>query len=134
MMVIFFNLTKGEINFIYCGRPIVITERIKMRKQSFKEYNQNQIMLFPPNLSDMIEEKHLVRLVNEVIDKLDIKEIIRKYSGGGCSSYNPKMLLKILIYAYLNNTYSSRKIAEALKQNVHFLTLNPTELFQGEFA
>ncbi|RYY82290.1 MAG: IS1182 family transposase, partial [Chitinophagaceae bacterium] len=42
---------------------------------------------------------------------------------GGTSSFHPRMLLKVLVYAYINNIYSSRKIEEALQQNIHFMWL-----------
>jgi transposase len=43
---------------------------------------------------------------------------------GGTSSYHPKMLLKVLVYAYCKQIYSSRKIAEALRENIHFMWLS----------
>lgn len=81
-------------------------------------------MLFPPSLDEMIEENHPVFIVDQVIDKLDISPILEKYKGGGTSSYHPRMLLKVLIYAYINNIYSSRKIESALKENIHFMWLS----------
>jgi len=72
----------------------------------------------------MIDPNHAVRVVNQVIDSLDIDALIRKYKGGGCSSYHPRLLLKLLVYGYLTNQYSSRKIEQAAKQNVHFMWLS----------
>ena len=66
-------------------------------------------MLLPPSLDDLIGENHPVRVVNKIIDSIDIRSLLRKYKGGGSSSYHPRMLLKILIYSYVNNIYSSRK-------------------------
>ena len=43
--------------------------------------------------------------------------------GGGTSSYHPRLMLKVLIYGYLTNLYSSRKIEQALHQNIHFMWL-----------
>jgi transposase len=90
----------------------------------FKPYHPNQNLLFPPNLEDLIAEHHPVRVVSKVIDQLDISLLIASYKGGGSSSYHPKMLLKVLIYAYLRNIYSSRKIEEALEENIHFMWLS----------
>lgn len=94
-----------------------------MANQVFKPYNQNQTLLFPPNLSDMIPEEHPVRMVSTIVDKLDISEILATYKGGGTSSYHPRMLLKVTIYGYLNNIYSSRKIENAIKSNIYFMWL-----------
>ena len=91
---------------------------------AFKAYNQNQISLLPPSLDELISATHPVRVVSQVIDKLDIDPILKKYNGGGCSSFHPRMLLKVLVYGYINNTYSSRKIEAALKENIHFMWIS----------
>ena len=72
----------------------------------------------------MIDPSHPVRVVNQVIDSLDLDIIFNKYKGGGCSSYHPRLLLKLLVYGYLTNQYSSRKIEQAAKQNIHFMWLS----------
>jgi transposase len=77
-----------------------------------------------PSLEEMIDPNHAVRFVNQVIDNLDIDALIRKDKGGGCSSYHPRLLLKLLVYGYLTNQYSSRKIEQAAKQNVYFMWLS----------
>jgi len=90
----------------------------------FKSYQQRQSVLLPPSLEDLIPANHPVRVVNEVLDKIDIHPLLKKFKGGGTSSYHPKMLLKVLVYAYINNIYSSRKMEEALQQNIHFMWLS----------
>lgn len=93
-------------------------------KVIFKDYSPNQILLLPPSLEEMIDTNHPVRVVNQVIDSLDIDLLIKKFKGGGCSSYHPRLLLKLLVYGYLSNQYSSRKIEQAAKQNIHFMWLS----------
>jgi len=95
-----------------------------MPKVIFKPYHQNQMYILPPSIEEMIESKHPVRIVNEVIEKINIKPLLKLYKGGGTSSYNPKMLLKVLVYAYLKNVYSSRKIEELLKENIHMMWIS----------
>ena len=73
-------------------------------------------MLLPPSIDELIEVNHPVRTVNSVIDSIDLGELLKAYKGGGTSSYHPRMLLKVLVYSYLCNTYSSRKIEEGLKR------------------
>ncbi len=90
----------------------------------FKTYTPKQILLVPPSFDELIEPNHPVRIVDQVVDKLDLDLLIKKYKGGGTSSYHPRMLLKVLVYSYLNNIYSSRKMEEALKQNIHFMWLS----------
>ena len=95
-----------------------------MAKLAIKSDNQNQIMLFPPSLDELIHSNHVVRIVSAVIDRLDISEILSTYRGGGNSCFDPRMMLKVLIYAYLNNVYSSRKIERMLAENICFMWLS----------
>lgn len=94
------------------------------KKVVFKRYEQNQPMLLPPSYEELVPGNHPVRVVNEVIERIDIRELEATYKGGGTSSYHPRMLLKVLVYAYLRNMYSSRKIEEACRENVHFMWLS----------
>jgi len=90
----------------------------------FKPYIQHQAELLPRSYDEMIEPGHLVRVVNDTIEKLDLSALVKKYKGGGTSSYHPKMLLKVLVYAYCKKIYTSRKIAAALRENIHFMWLS----------
>ena len=93
-------------------------------KVIFKPYHQNQISLLPPSIEEMIEEKHPVRIVNTVVDQINIKPLEKQYKGGGTSSYSPRMLLKVMVYSYLRNIYSSRKMEEMTKENIHMMWLS----------
>jgi transposase len=95
-----------------------------MSKQIFKPYTQAQPMLMPQNLEELIPAGHLVRMVNEMIEELDLEPLFQQYKGGGTSAYHPKMLLKVIIYAYTQRTFSSRQIAKALRENINFLWLS----------
>ena len=95
-----------------------------MKRQIFKRYEQNQPMLLPPSLEEMIPEGHLVRVVNEMIEGLDIEALERKYKGGGTTAYHPRMLLKVIVYAYTQRAFSSRRIAKELRENVNYMWLS----------
>lgn len=95
-----------------------------MPKVVFKSLPSASPELFPINIFDKIPEHHPVRLVNQVVDQLDIRNIMNKYEGGGTSSYHPRMMLKVLFYSYLNNIYSCRKIEKALHENIYFMWLS----------
>jgi transposase len=94
------------------------------QKPVFKEYTMGQIVLLPVDLEDEIEPNHLVRVVHAAIEKMDLSVLYEQYKGGGTSSYHPKMLLKVLIYAYTQQIYTSRKIAKALRENIYFMWLS----------
>jgi len=96
----------------------------KSSRPVFKEYTQGQVVLLPTDLEAQIPAKHLVRIVNAAIEKMDLSALLAQYKGGGTSSYHPKMLLKVLVYAYTQQLYTSRKIAKALRENIYFMWLS----------
>ena len=63
-------------------------------------------------------------MVSAIIDRLDISDIESGYKGGGTSSYNPRMLLKVIVYAYLNNVYSGRQMEKLLVENIAYMWLS----------
>ena len=94
-----------------------------MAKIAFKNDNQKQFLLLPPSLEELIPATHSVRVVNAVIDTLNVDSILGSYRGGGNSCFHPRQMLKILVYAYLNNIYSSRRIEQCLTENIHYMWL-----------
>ena len=92
-------------------------------KLHFREHINNQLVLFPERIDKDIAPDDPVRLVNAVVDSLDMGRIYSLYYDRGASPYHPRMMLKVIIYGYMNNIYSCRKIENALKRDVHFIWL-----------
>lgn len=99
-----------------------------MAKIQFKQFPLNSPSLFPQDIFEKIAINHPVRLINEVVDRLDIDHIIKQYKGGGTTSFHPRMMIKVLFYAYTTNVYSCRKIEKALQENIHFMWLSGNSL------
>lgn len=95
-----------------------------MSEPVFKPYFQHQSYLFPPNLEDLVAPNHPCRVVNEIVNKIDLKDLMAAYKGGGTSSYHPAMLLKVVVYCYLTNIYSSRAMEAAVAENIHLMWLS----------
>jgi len=95
-----------------------------MAKPVFKEYNQGQVVLFPPSLDEKLPADSPARLVSQIVDNLDISSVVDTYKGGGSSAYHPRMMLKVVIFGYLNNIYSCRKIENALNDRLSFMWLS----------
>ena len=93
-------------------------------KVVYKPYVMDQPSLLPPSLEELIPEDHVVRAVHAAIEQLDLRILHQQYLGGGTSSYHPKMMLKVLMYGYVEKMYSSRRIAKALRENVNFMWLS----------
>ena len=59
-----------------------------MAKLAIKSDNRKQNLLLPPSLDELVPENHMVRVVDAVIDRLDISDILSTYRGGGNSAFN----------------------------------------------
>nr|WP_261381623.1 transposase [Paenibacillus cremeus] len=84
------------------------------------QYTMDQLCL-PMDLEEGIPQNHIVRVVNAGVKRLDDAIFDAAYPGGGRDSYHPKMLTKVIIYAYTQRIYSSRQIAKAVRENIMFM-------------
>jgi transposase len=62
--------------------------------------------------------------MDEIINRIDTSALDKRYQGGGTSAYHPVMLLKVILYGYSQRIFSSRQIAKALRENIHFMWLS----------
>jgi transposase len=70
------------------------------------------MFLFPPSLDEFVPENHEARIVNDVVDTMNLSPLLARYEGGGTRAYHPGMMLEVVIYVY------SRGIApEALPES-----------------
>ena len=93
----------------------------------FRPYIQNRNILFPPRVDEDIADDDPVRVIDALIDGLDLREIKGLYKEMGRWPYHPQMMLKVIVYAYMNNIYSCRKIEKLLLRDVHFIWLSGYE-------
>ena len=94
-----------------------------MAKIHFRSYIPNQTLLFPSRIDEDIAANDPVRIVSTLIDSLDLSDIKKLYKEYGRSPYHPQMMLKVIIYAYMNNVYSCRKIEKLLLRDIHYIWL-----------
>jgi transposase len=95
-----------------------------MIKIVFKKDKRDQLLLLPPELGSLIPENHLVRVVDHVIDQIKLTPLLETYKGGGTSSYSPRMLLKVITYAYIERIYTNRLIEKALRENINLMWIS----------
>lgn len=86
-----------------------------------KVCRQDQPMLLPPDIGDLVPENSLPRVVDMVARSIDRSTLTALHPGGGCPAYDPRMMLKVILLAYAKGIYSSRKIARATREDVGFL-------------
>jgi len=91
--------------------------------KKYRETHQHQYQLLPPNLGELIEKDHLVRVIDEFVEGLSSSVWDQAFKGGGAPSYHPQMMLKIILAAYSSKIFSSRQIAKAVRQDVTFMWL-----------
>ena len=93
--------------------------------REFRRYEPDQGFLLPPSLRDWLPEGHLAFFVSDAIDALDLGAFEARYGteGPGKQAFDPRMMVKVLVYAYATGTFSSRKIAAKLVEDVAFRVL-----------
>ena len=98
--------------------------------KTFRAYDQDQTFLLPPSLNDWLPQEHLARMIDALVeDTLDLAPILVSYVGErGFPPYDPRLMLKVLLYGYATGVTSSRKLASSCEQDVamRFLTANQT--------
>jgi len=92
----------------------------------FRDYQPDQLLLLPPALQDWLPEDHLANFISDVVDTLDLSEIIDRYdnSAGGQAPFHPRMMVKLLFYAYCVGIPSSRRIEQNTYEIIPFRILS----------
>ena len=87
---------------------------------NFRAIDRKTGYLLPASVDEWLPEKHLGRIIVDVIDNLDLGRMSRAYRGTGSASYHPRTLLSILVYGYATGVFSSRKLERATWDSVAF--------------
>jgi len=87
--------------------------------------NRRQINMFPASIEEYVAGDGPVRAYDAFVEALDFNElgIIIDENKAGNSEYDPKAMLKLLIYGYSYGIRSSRKLERAVHHNVSFIWL-----------
>lgn len=92
----------------------------------YRSYQPEQSYLLPPSPSDWLPENHLAFFISEVVDEMDLSALygeLEQSDPRGNQAFHPAMMVKILIYAYATGTFSSRRIAQKIEEDVAFRVL-----------
>jgi transposase len=90
--------------------------------RTFCDYDQHQSFLLPPSLDDWLPKDHTARFISEAVDEmLDLSSVYASYErSDGSPPYDPKMMLKLLLYAYSTGVTSSREMERRCQIDVAF--------------
>ena len=93
--------------------------------KTYLPYDPDQQLLLPAALQEWLPEDHLAYFISDVVDQLDLSEITARYAGErrGGPPYHPRMMVKVLLYAYCVGVPSSRRMAQRLHEDIAFRVL-----------
>lgn len=98
--------------------------------KTFRDWDVEQLMMFPPCVEDFVPQEHLAHFVrNTVREALDLSTILECYSEErGYPPYHPTMMTAVLLYAYCQGIYPSRRIAKACRERVDFMAVTGMQM------
>src|SRR5258705_11719037 len=100
--------------------PLVVERASIGAAKTFRRYDQGQVLLMAPSIQDWVPDGHLARFVSDLVDEaLDLGAIYAAYEEErGFPPYDPRLMVKLLIYGYANGVVSSRKLERASYRDV----------------
>jgi transposase len=92
---------------------------------TFRPCAPDQSLLFPPSPRDWLPESHLAFFIADTIAALDLQAFYASYEGDGRRNqpFDPQMMVTVLVYAYATGTFSSRRIARKLEEDIAYRVL-----------
>ena len=95
-----------------------------IQQKNYTEINGYYQLVLPLNIEMLIPDDDSVRLLSQILEGLNYEKLYRAYSSTGRKpTVKPRVMFKILTYAYMNNIYSSRKIESACRRDINFMWL-----------
>src|ERR1035437_5846616 len=93
--------------------------------KGYRPYLPDQDLLLPPSLQEWLPEGHLVYFVSDVVDQLDLSAVHAVYGEEkrGQPPYDPRLMIKLLVYGYCTGVFSSRRIQKRLQEDIPFKVL-----------
>jgi len=95
----------------------------KLTQKDYTMFESTYQLKLPLNIEYLIPKDESVRLLGQIVEEMNLQELYRSYSRLGKNQATPKQMLKLLLYAYMNRTYSSRDIERACNRDINFMYL-----------
>ena len=93
--------------------------------KTFRDWNVDEVWLFPPSIQELVPEGHLANLVRDTVrNTLDLSAILDEYQEArGFPPFHPAMMTALLLYSYCTGIYSSRRIARACEERIDYMAV-----------
>src|ERR1700719_4242969 len=93
--------------------------------KGYRPYLPDHDLLLPPSLQEWLPEGHLVYFVSDVVNQLDLAAVHAVYGDEkrGQPPYDPRLMIKLLVYGYCTGVFSSRRIQKRLQEDIPFKVL-----------
>src|SRR5665213_2212909 len=117
---------EDQLFAVTIGPPVTAATPSSATAKTFRHYDPSQSFLLSPSLDDWLPEEHEARFVSEVVDDLlDLSAIYGAYAiADGAPPYEPRLMLKLLLYSYSIGVTSSREIERRCATDVAFRFLS----------
>ncbi|USK68404.1 IS1182 family transposase [Peribacillus asahii] len=121
------KITTENYNTEQTSLPLAIQEETVVSRErkltpTFIPYNNQQsTVIF--DIQELIPPHHVARVIDQMIESIEDGVFFEQYRGGGRSSYHPKMMTKVILYAYSQKVYSCREIAKLVEENIPMMWL-----------
>jgi transposase len=94
-----------------------------MTEKTFRPWEPDQQLLFPPSIKDFVPRRHLAHFVRDLVrNDLDLSSILARHTERrGRPPYHPALMTSLLLYAYSRGIYSSRRVEQACEERVDFM-------------
>jgi len=92
-------------------------------QKDYTIYGGNYQLKLPLNIEYIIPKDDSVRLLSQIVEEMDLSELYQTYFRIRKNQATPKQMLKIMLYAYMNHSYSSRKIETSCRRDINFMYL-----------
>ncbi len=89
----------------------------------FKAYDQSIKLDLAVAAEKLVGPNHISRIIDEMVERIDMELLSAYYKGGGCPAYHPKLMIKVWLYGFCEQLYTSRPLAKALGERIPFIWL-----------
>jgi transposase len=88
---------------------------------NFQPYHPEEAELLPAHVRDVLGADHLCFLLHDVVESWGLREFVAAYSdAGGQSPYDPRLMVKVWLYAFALNVRTTRKLEQRVREDLGF--------------